>query len=91
MQEKAFELQRTNFTKTNNELTSEAMFIHLVEEVGEIARQVFNRKVKLREVDNDNLKEEITQSILDLLVIAELEGIDIEKESLVKIEEMKNR
>jgi NTP pyrophosphatase (non-canonical NTP hydrolase) len=62
------------------ELTPELMFMHISEEVGEIARQLVNKNLPMREYSEDNLKEEIAQAILDLLALSEIIGMDLQKE-----------
>jgi len=83
--------QEERFTKYNSKLTSELIFTHLVEEIGEIARQIFNKGSGMREYKEDNLKEEITQAILDLLVLAEVNEIHLEKEIEKKMLDMEQR
>lgn len=61
------------------ELTPELVFIHLSEEIGEIARQLVNRKLAIRKYEEKNLKEEITQAIRDLLVLSEIFNVDLSK------------
>ena len=83
--------QKERFPKYGSELTSELMFAHLVEEVGEIARQIFSKGSNMRDYNQKNLREEIAQAILDLLVLAELNEIDLEKEIERKISNMESR
>lgn len=85
------DFQKGRFPKYGSELTSELIFTHLVEEIGEIARQIFNKKSKMREFSESNLKEEITQAILDLLVLAELNNIDLDNAIENKIKDMEAR
>src|SRR3989338_6204866 len=83
--------QKERFQQYESELTSELIFMHLVEEIGEIARQIFNKESKMRNYDIDNFNEEIAQAILDLLVLAELNEIELEREIEKKIRDMKSR
>ncbi len=85
------DFQKERFPKYGSELTSELIFVHLVEEVGEISRQIFNKGSGMREFDSENLKEEISQAILDLLVLAELNNIDLDQEIEKKMKEMESR
>jgi NTP pyrophosphatase (non-canonical NTP hydrolase) len=85
------DFQKERFPKYGSELTSELIFTHAVEEIGEIARQVFNKSSGMRNYNQENLKEEIVQAILDLLTLAELNEIDLEKEIEKKITDMENR
>ncbi|HIH17250.1 MAG TPA: hypothetical protein HA282_00805 [Nanoarchaeota archaeon] len=89
--ERIHKFQKERFPKYGSELTSELIFTHLVEEIGEIARQIFSKESKMRAYDQKNLREEVTQAILDLLVLAELNEIDLEKEIEKKIKDMESR
>jgi NTP pyrophosphatase (non-canonical NTP hydrolase) len=73
------------------ELTSELVFLHLSEEIGEIARQLANRNLMIREYAESNLKEKIVKAILDLFVLAEIYHIDLPEALDRKIEEMARR
>ena len=83
--------QEIRFKSYNSNLTSELIFIHLTEEIGEIARQIFNKNSNMRNYDETNLKEEIAQSVLDLMVLAELNDMDLEKEIELKIKSMEDK
>jgi NTP pyrophosphatase (non-canonical NTP hydrolase) len=67
------------------------VFLHLYEEVGEIARQLVNKNLTFREYDEGNLKEEIVQVMLDLFVLSEVHGIDLPTALTRKIEETARR
>jgi NTP pyrophosphatase (non-canonical NTP hydrolase) len=84
-------LQKERVVGLGYELTSELVFLHLSEEVGEIARQLVNKNLAMREYDESNLKEEIVQAILDLLVLSEIHSIDLAEASVRKIDEMGRR
>ena len=73
------------------ELTPELVFLHLSEEVGEIARQLVNKNLAIREYDEGNLKEEIVQAMLDLFVLSEVNGIDLPTALTGKIKETARR
>jgi NTP pyrophosphatase (non-canonical NTP hydrolase) len=86
-----YRLQKTRVSECGAELTSELVFLHLSEEIGEIARQLVNKNLGYRKYDENNLKEEIVQAILDLLVFSEVHGIDLSKLLTKKMEEMAKR
>ena len=88
---KIYELQKKRVSELGSELTPELVFIHLSEEIGEIARQLVNKNLAYRKYEENNLKEEITQAILDLLVLSEVFNIDLPKELDRKIDEMAKR
>jgi NTP pyrophosphatase (non-canonical NTP hydrolase) len=73
------------------QLTPEIVFFHLSEEIGEIARQLVNKNLPMRDYDESNLKEEIIQAMLDLLVLSEAFKIDLATALNKKIDEMARR
>lgn len=88
---KIYEFVEKRVSELGSELTPELMFIHLSEEIGEIARQLVNKNLPMRKYRKDNLKEEITQAILDLFVLSEIFEIDLPKEINKKIDDMATR
>lgn len=91
-QKAIYDFQSKRAAELDAKLTPNLVFLHLAEEVGEIARQLVNKKVpKFRDYDESNLKEEITQLLLDVLLLSKLFDIDLEKAINNKIEEMKKR
>jgi len=71
--------------------TIEDAFIHLTEEVGEIARQIFNKNLGSDKFDKDNLKEEIVDAFLDIIVLAKMNNLDLEKEVKNKLDKLHSR
>jgi hypothetical protein len=55
--------QKKRVTELGVELTPELVFFHLSEEIGEIARQLVNKNLPVREYEESNSKEEIVQAI----------------------------
>jgi NTP pyrophosphatase (non-canonical NTP hydrolase) len=88
---KIYQLQKERVTELGAELTPELIFFHLSEEIGEIARQLVNRTLPIRKYEERNLKEEITQAILDLLVLSEVFDVDLSEALARKIDEMARR
>ncbi|MEX0920523.1 MAG: MazG nucleotide pyrophosphohydrolase domain-containing protein [Candidatus Pacearchaeota archaeon] len=68
------------------DLTSELSYIHLTEELGEVARQLSNKKIRPEKFDEDNLKEEIVDVILEAIILANSCNLDLDKEINQKIE-----
>jgi len=91
--QKIYKYQKKRAVELKTELTPEIIFLHLSEEIGEIARQLVNKNLsfKIRKYDEENLKEEIVQAILDLFTLAECFKIDLEKELPKKITEIMNK
>jgi NTP pyrophosphatase (non-canonical NTP hydrolase) len=83
-----YKFQQRRISDLGAELTPELVFIHLAEEVGEIARQLVNKKLAIRKYEEENLKEEITQAILDLFVLSEIFNVDLPKAITTKMDEM---
>jgi NTP pyrophosphatase (non-canonical NTP hydrolase) len=73
------------------ELTPELVFLHLSEEIGEIARQLVNKKLPMREYEENNLREEIVQAMLDLLVLSEIFNVNLPEILNRKIDEIAKR
>jgi NTP pyrophosphatase (non-canonical NTP hydrolase) len=86
-----YALQKKRIEDLGSKLTPELVFLHLSEEVGEIARQLVNKNLAMREYEESNIKEEITQAILDLLVLSKIYSIDLPEALIRKIEEMNKR
>jgi NTP pyrophosphatase (non-canonical NTP hydrolase) len=88
---RVYRLQKERVMELGVELTPELVFFHLSEEVGEIARQLVNRNLPMREYEESNLKEEIAQAMLDLLVLSEVFNVDLSEALNRKIDEMAKR
>ena len=86
-----YRLQKKRVEDLGTKLTPELVFLHLSEEIGEIARQLVNKNLAMREYEESNIKEEITQATLDLLVLSEIHNIDLPEALIRKIEEMNKR
>jgi NTP pyrophosphatase (non-canonical NTP hydrolase) len=79
-----FTKQRT--AKKGFELTTELSYIHLTEELGEVARQISNKKMRPELYDESNLKEEIADVMLESMLLANTVGMDLDKELNSKID-----
>ncbi len=73
------DIQKYFLGKTTQNFTEESIFIHLVEEIGEIAREIVNKVTGRKEFSNEKLGEEIADALLFLLLLSEIEGISVEK------------
>jgi NTP pyrophosphatase (non-canonical NTP hydrolase) len=83
--------QKERVAELGAKLTPELVFLHLSEEIGEIARQLVNKNLPMREYKESNLKEEIVQAMLDLLVLSEVFNINLPEAIEKKIDEMAKR
>ena len=77
--------------KRGEKRTEEEIFIHLIEEIGEIARQLTNKKLRKEKFDPKNLEEEISDSILFLTYLASLYKIDLEESLKKRYRKIKNK
>jgi NTP pyrophosphatase (non-canonical NTP hydrolase) len=88
---KIYRFQKGRVAELGGELTPELVFLHLSEEFGEIARQLVNKNLPFRKYEENNLKEEITQAMLDLLVLSEAVSVNLSESIARKMDEMANR
>jgi NTP pyrophosphatase (non-canonical NTP hydrolase) len=86
-----YRLQKRRVEGLGGKLTHELVFLHLSEEIGEIARQLVNKNLVMREYEESNIKEEIAQAMLDLLVLSEIHSIDLPEALTRKMEQMRKR
>ncbi len=92
VQDRIYEFQQKRTSELGIDLTVDLVFIHFIEEVGEIARQIINGKYpSFRKYDEHNFKEEVVQAILDLILLSKLLNIDLPTEIDKKIREMEKR
>ncbi|HML04037.1 MAG TPA: hypothetical protein VK487_11795 [Candidatus Bathyarchaeia archaeon] len=89
--ERVYRFQKERVTELGVELTPELVFLHLTEEIGEIARQLVNKNLPMRAYEVDNLKEEIVHAMLDLLVPSRVFNINLPEALGRKIDEMTRR
>jgi NTP pyrophosphatase (non-canonical NTP hydrolase) len=79
-----------NKTNFNHDINS--CMIHLIEEFGEIARQVMNEKLgRNNGLDKENLGEELVDCMLFISKLADHYNIDLEKSFEFKIEKLKKK
>jgi len=88
---RVYHFQEERVTELGAKLTPEIVFFHLSEEIGEIARQLVNKNLPMREYKESNMKEEIVQAMLDLFVLSEIFNIDLSEAIEKKIDEMAKR
>ncbi len=91
LQEEAEKIINMIDEKTNASHTNETTLLHIIEEIGEISRQINNPKLKRQETDIENLKEEIADAILLISKLANNYNINIEEAIMSKIKKLKQR
>ena len=90
-QDKIMKIAEKISKDTNCELDAEISFMHITEEVGEIAREFVNKKIRPEKFDIENLKEEVCDVILDSFVLAKLLNMDLSEELEKKINKLNVR
>jgi len=86
IQKRIVEFAKKRAKAKNFQDNPELTFTHLVEELGEIARQLTNKKMRPELFDENNLKEEVIDVILESLILAHQCNVDLDKEISNKIE-----
>ncbi len=66
-------------------------FLHLIEEIGEVADEINKPNIRNKETDIENLGEEIADCVILLTKLAVIYNIDIEDAIKNKIEKLKIR
>lgn len=91
MQKKSVEIIDIIDKKMKGVHDNDTTTIHLMEELGEISRQIYNQKIGRDKLDKTNLAEEIADVTMLLNKLAELNGIDVENAVDNKINVLKKR
>jgi len=69
--------------------TKQKTFTHLIEEIGELARQYVNQETRKERYDEKEVENAIGDIFIQLTKLAQLHGLDIEETVLKIIEEEK--
>ena len=91
VQDMAYEMTTLIDGKMKGEHDSDTTIIHIYEEIGEISRQLYNKKIGRMDLDKDNLAEEIVDAVMLLLHLSKVHNIDMEKEVQKKLAKLKQR
>ena len=75
----------------NGKHDTDTTLIHLVEELGEIAREIYNEKSGRGKFDKKNFEGEIADMYLLLAQLATTKGVSVESAVAEKIEGLKAR
>jgi len=91
LQDKSNEIIEIIDKKLNVNHDQDKTIIHLLEELGEIARQINNKNIRNKEQDKKNLEEEIADVLMLTIRLASIYEIDVEKAVINKMEKLKQR
>ena len=83
MEVKNFQNEIFNFVlawdnKRNVTPSEQVTFVHLVEEVGELAREYVNKESRKDKFSDDELNNAIGDALMQLIKLAQLRNVDIE-------------
>ncbi len=73
------------------ERDSQLAFTQLVEEIGELAKDINLKRLRKKEPDKENLSGEFADVFLQLSMLAEMHGVDLEDAVENKIKKLKER
>jgi len=71
--------------------TKQSAVIHLVEEMGEIARQVTNEYHRPEKFDKENFGSELADVLMFIVLLAKLYDVDISREMEISIQRVKDK
>ena len=92
MQRQAYDIIEKWNIKNNAIHNKEIVFPHLVEEIGELAKEIGKEKSNWRgEFDKDKLSEELIDVLLQIMNLATDYNINIEETFNKKIQKLKER
>ena len=91
IQERLMKIVKIRVNSKGYELTAEQSFIHLVEEMGEVARQISHKSMRPEKYDENNLKEEIVDMLFECIVMAETCDMDLSAEVRKKLDKLEER
>jgi NTP pyrophosphatase (non-canonical NTP hydrolase) len=66
-------------------------FVQFMEEVGELAKEINKPKLRKEEIDRENLKGEFADVVLQLFILADMLGVDVEDAVELKLKILKER
>lgn len=83
-QEKIVEFLKQWEKKKDFSMNKEKAFTHLVEEVGELARQYVNKDMRKDKYDEGEIEDAVGDILIQVVEIAHLHGLDVE-DTVLKI------
>ena len=73
------------------ERDSQLAFTQLMEEIGELAKDINLKRLRKQEPDKENLSGEFADVFLQLAMLAEMHGVDLEDAVENKVNKLKGR
>ncbi len=90
-QKKCVKIVKEIDKKYNIKRDSYLSFMQLIEEAGELARDINSPKLRNKEIDRNNLEGEFADIIIQLAILADLYDVGFEKVVEEKIKILKER
>lgn len=90
-QEKAVAIVKKLDEKQGTRHDSELTILHLIEELGEVARELYNEKSKRDKIDKENLAHEIADVMILLTQLTHLYDINLEEALKEKLQRLNER
>ena len=91
IQKRVLEFEKKWENAKNVKFDAELTMLHLTEEVGELAQQLFYKKAKQEKFNEEKVKEELCDVILVALCLADKLKINLSEELNKKIEQLNKR
>ncbi len=91
IQKKVLEFEKKWENAKNVEFAPDLTMLHLTEEVGELAQQLFYKKAKPERFNPENVKEEICDCLLVLICLADKLKMNLSEELIKKINSLNQR
>jgi len=91
IQNKVDEIINKIDTKLNVSHDANHTIIHLIEEIGELARQINNKNIRNVEQDKANIEEELADILILTMRLANIYNVDTESAIIGKINKLKQR
>lgn len=91
IQKRVLEFEKRWETAKNIKFDVDLTMLHLTEEIGELAQQLFYKKAKPDKFNEEKAKEELCDVLLVALCLADKLKINVSEELNKKIEELNKR
>src|SRR3989338_2033182 len=79
LQKKIIEFVQRWDKARNSKASKDETFFHIVEEVGELARQYVNRESRKEQFSEDEIRDAIGDTLMQLVKLTDLHGWDVEE------------
>ncbi len=91
LQNEAAEIVKNMEKKRGNDVSMTLLIMHLIEEFGELGKQLYNDASGRESVDRENIGEELSDMCFLIFALAEYYDVDMNEALSEKLEELKKR